>query len=272
MLKYFHRIKNEQEISMIKAIFFDVDGTLLSHDTKQVPLSTKCSLKRLQERGIKIFISTGRHPMELQHLPLHDIRFDGYITLNGQLVSDRTGKRLFHIPFPPDIAATMIRLFHERDLPLALVGEERFIINFVDDSVRKVQASISSPIPPVLPYDGFSIYQVWAYLRRGEEHRLKNRLPGGCKMTRWCDDAVDLIQENGGKVEGIKRMLEYHGIARNEIMAFGDAENDIDMLQFAEIGIAMGNASGPAKAVADFVTAHIDEDGIAEGLRHFSLL
>ena len=69
---------------MIKAIFFDVDGTLLSHTTKCIPRDAVQALRTLLDRGIRIFMATGRHSTELDQLPVRDIRFDGYITLNGQ--------------------------------------------------------------------------------------------------------------------------------------------------------------------------------------------
>ena len=65
---------------MIKAIFFDIDGTLLSHRTRTIPQSTQIALKRLRERGIYTFIATGRHISEMKDLPLDNLEFDGYIT------------------------------------------------------------------------------------------------------------------------------------------------------------------------------------------------
>ena len=73
---------------MIKAVFFDVDGTLISHKNNVVPESTRIALNLLEKRGIKRIISTGRHMIELEELPVNNIEFDAYITLNGQLCLD----------------------------------------------------------------------------------------------------------------------------------------------------------------------------------------
>lgn len=73
-------------------------------------------------------------------------------------------------------------------------------------------------------------------------------------------------------MKGILTYLEKTGIEKDEIMAFGDAENDIDMLEYAGIGIAMGNGGEDVKAAADFVTRDIDDDGIAYALQHFGLI
>ena len=70
----------------------------------------------------------------------------------------------------------------------------------------------------------------------------------------------------------IRRFMRQHGIAQSEIMAFGDGENDIQMLKFASVGIAMGNADDEVKAAADYVTDSVDENGIEKALRHFHLI
>ena len=73
-------------------------------------------------------------------------------------------------------------------------------------------------------------------------------------------------------MNGIKQYLKLAGIAPEETIAFGAADNDVDMIRFAGIGVAMGNASEEVKAVADYVTADIDDDGIEKALKHFNLI
>lgn len=76
---------------MITAVFFDIDGTLLSHNSKKISFGVQQALKELQQKGIKVFAATGRHKIELEELPLKEISFDGYITLNGQYCYDKDG-------------------------------------------------------------------------------------------------------------------------------------------------------------------------------------
>ena len=73
---------------MIKAIFFDIDGTLLSHTTGRVPESTEFAIHQLRKKGIRLFVATGRHKLEIEELPVNKLSFDGYITLNGQIRSE----------------------------------------------------------------------------------------------------------------------------------------------------------------------------------------
>ena len=87
---------------MIKAIFFDVDGTLLSHTTKRISQDTVQAVRTLQDQGIRIFMATGRHSTELDQLPVRDIRFDGYITFPLFLYdTDKCSIPCFFICSPP---------------------------------------------------------------------------------------------------------------------------------------------------------------------------
>ena len=157
-------------------------------------------------------------------------------------------------------------------MPLALVEEERIYINRVTDAVRQAQAEISTPIPEVAPYTGRPVYQATAFCSRKEDPLLRALLPTGCKLARWSEGGVDIIPEAGGKAAGMRRFLTRFGLSRLECMAFGDAENDLDMLAYAGIGVAMGNASEAVKHAADYVTASVDEKGIEQALRHFRLI
>ena len=152
-----------------------------------------------------------------------------------------------------------------------LVEKDKLYINLVNEIVINGQAEISSPIPEVMEYKGDPVYQIICYGGKELEMELIPKLPN-CKITRWCPFGIDVISKTGGKVTGIKKMLEVHGIGQEEVIAFGDGENDIEMLQFAGIGVAMGNAEPEVKAVADYVTTDIDDDGILNALKHFEIL
>ena len=82
------------------------------------------------------------------------------------------------------------------------------------------------------------------------------------KIATWWDKAIDIIPLNSGKGIGIASVLKYYGLKKDESLAFGDGNNDIEMLQAVETGVAMGNASEDLKAVADFICKDVTEDGI----------
>ena len=253
---------------MIKAVFFDIDGTLLSHASGGVPESARRALALLGERGGLRFLATGRHILEIHRL-LPDLSFDGYVTLNGQICLDSREHILFDAPFPPADARQAVSIFRRREAPAMLVQRDRMYINFVDGAVRQAQRAISSPIPPAGTYQEGAIYQLIVY-GDGAEAALR-QLPG-CKMSRWNDHAVDILPRSGGKVLGIGQFLRRLSLDWGEIMAFGDGENDVDMLRRAGVGVAMGNAEAAVKAAADYVTADVDQDGIYRALEYYGLL
>lgn len=263
---------DQTEHRLIKAAFFDVDGTLLSHSSYSVSQSTRGSLDKLRAKGIKTYLCTGRHVLELDLLPVADILFDGYITLNGHLCLDENRKLLFGLPFPEDTTRALISIFKKHQLPLVLVEENGLTLNFVNDTVVRAQKAISTPVPEIAPYDGKPIYQATTFAERSEDDRIRAIMPPNCHAARWNDRGVDLILNGGGKVAGIRFILEREGILPEETIAFGDAENDIDMLEFCGIGVAMGNAQDKVKEIADYVTSDVDDGGIEKALRLYGII
>ena len=256
---------------MIKAAFFDIDGTLFSHTIHAIPESTKRTVKLLREKGIKVFIATGRSLKETKRVPLGDMKFDGYVTLNGQICLDAEEKILFEAPIKGEDGAYLLDAFVNKKFPLAIVEKERIYINYIDDSVIRAQKSVNIPLLPIKEYQGAPIYQFIGYMNREETGKIAPKIPN-CKITRWYDEGIDIISKDGGKANGIQKVLEFYGMTKKEIIAFGDSDNDMDMLEFAGIGVAMGNAEESVKAVADYVTTDIDEDGIWNACRHLELI
>ena len=256
---------------MIKAAFFDIDGTLFSHTIHAIPESTKRTVKLLREKGIKVFIATGRSLKETKRVPLGDMKFDGYVTLNGQICLDAEEKILFEAPIKGEDGAYLLDAFVNKKFPLAIVEKERIYINYIDDSVIRAQKSVNIPLLPIKEYQGAPIYQFIGYMNWEETGKIAPKIPN-CKITRWYDEGIDIISKDGGKANGIQKVLEFYGMTKKEIIAFGDSDNDMDMLEFAGIGVAMGNAEESVKAVADYVTTDIDEDGIWNACKHFELI
>ena len=256
---------------MIKAAFFDIDGTLFSHTIHAIPESTKRTVKLLREKGIKVFIATGRSLKETKRVPLGDMKFDGYVTLNGQICLDAEENILFEVPIKGEDGAYLLDAFVNKKFPLAIVEKERIYINYIDDSVIRAQKSVNIPLLPIKEYEGAPIYQFIGYMNWEETGKIAPKIPN-CKITRWYDEGIDIISKDGGKANGIQKVLEFYGMTKEEIIAFGDSDNDMDMLEFAGIGVAMGNAEESVKAVADYITTDIDEDGIWNACKHLELI
>ncbi|MGM9538974.1 MAG: Cof-type HAD-IIB family hydrolase [Candidatus Onthomonas sp.] len=258
--------------AQVKAAFFDIDGTLLSHTLGQVTPSSRAALAELRRRGISIFAATGRHCTELAQLPLDDLDFDGYVTLNGQYCYDAQGRVLAQYPMEPEAEASLLALFQARTLPLMLVEGRRMYINYIDGQVAAVQKAISTPLPQVGQWiSGAPLFQAIAY---GPPDLLNEQLCGipRCTMTYWHSQAVDLLPAGGGKCRGIAAVLARYGLTPADAIAFGDGENDQDMLTGVGLGVAMGNAPASVRASAGYVTKSVDEDGVSYALQQFGLI
>ena len=256
---------------MIKAAFFDVDGTLYSHNIHGVPESSIRALEELRKNGIQVFLATGRHFTEIEDLKMDHIPFDGYVMLTGQLCTDGEKNIIFGNAIKPESAKFLFDAFETKELPLMMVEKDCLYVNMTNEVVEEAQAGISSPVPPIGEYTGEPIYQMVSYGGKDLEELLAEKVPE-CIVTRWSPFGVDIISKNGGKVIGIEKVLEHYGFTKEETIAFGDGENDLEMLAFAGIGVAMGNADEEVKEVADYVTTDIDDDGIWNACKHFHLI
>lgn len=255
----------------IKAVFFDVDGTLLSHKLNNVPVSTRHALRELRQRGIRTIIATGRHISELEKLPVGELQFDGYLTLNGQLLLDEHRKAYAGTTIDQGEMEILGQIFNAKRIPFCLISENNRYINYVDKTVVETQEATMGTIPEIGDYKGEKIYQIIAFVHP-EKKQLLDDLLDECSITSWNDTGIDIIPKDGGKTAGIRQYLINNNIKQKQTMAFGDGENDIEMLKYVSIGVAMGNASDEVKEAADYVTDSVDNHGIANALRHFELI
>lgn len=258
---------------MIKAIFFDIDGTLISHDQPQISNAVVTALHALKEKGIKLFIASGRHALEIAELGINDkFIFDGYLTLNGGYCYNQK-EVIYKNPINKEDIAKIVAYISKHDLACSFVESKDIYVNLVNDYVVAAQKSINTSIPPVKDIKRAlenDIYQVNPFVDENNIIKLTAELEN-CKYTQWHDGAYDLIARDGGKQEGIKAVLKYYGINLKETMAFGDGHNDVDMLKLVGIGVCMADGHPETIAASDYVTGTVENDGIVSALRHFKL-
>ncbi len=255
---------------MVKAVFFDIDGTLLSHKSHHVPLSTVRALRKLKEKGILTVICTGRHDKEVEHVDFSSIEFDYFITLNGQMIRDRDGKTVDAFPFSEKETEGIRKAFNERKAAIMAVEEDDLYLNMVSDAAVKANAAVSIPIARVGTITDKPIYQIMVYGTNEEIESVTSKIDA--KAVWWNELSVDVIPKDGGKDRGILALTGILGISNDEIITFGDGFNDIPMFKITPYSVAMGNASDEVKKEASYITTDIDDDGIANALKHFSLI
>ena len=236
--------RNRTSNMMNKALFFDIDGTLVSFQTHRIPASAVEAIARAKEAGCRIFIATGRPRVLINNLEALEQRqlIDGYVTMNGAYCF------------------------------AVVVGENDVCVCCPDDRVRlifneylKVTAPIPATPPEAILAGNKEAFQLTPFINEDEEREIAPRITQ-CEIGRWHPAFADITAKGNTKQRGIDEIIRHFGLRLEDTVAFGDGGNDIPMLRHAAIGIAMGNARDEVKAAANHVTATVDEDGIAKGI------
>ena len=264
---------------MIRAAFFDIDGTLIPMTTRKMPESTLSTLHALKEKGVRLYIASGRPPVHLTLLDkaLTSFPWDGYIMMNGQYCFDAAGNVFRKEALKQETLEVLVPWLKEyADFPCTIFELDRSYDIAFNESMHNYLSSINrlDQMPPVLdPVRALSheTYMMSPYIPAERDAEFLSHAPG-MMSARWSPHFADMIREHGGKPEGIKAALAMHGLDREEAIAFGDGGNDIAMLAYAGIGVAMGNASDEVKAHADYVTDDCENDGIYSAFKHFGLI
>ncbi len=247
----------------LKIAFFDIDGTLIDMEKKQITAKMVETLHRLQKNGVRICIATGRAPAELPEID--GVDFDAFLTYNGSYCYDREGRTIFANPISPEDVDTLLSNAAALGRPVMLATRDRLLANGRDRdlvdyaAIAKVEVQVAPDFEQVRRQE--TIFQLMLGSREAEHARLMQGVKNA-KIAGWWDRAVDVIPGNGGKGIGIEKMLEFYGYTPEQAIAFGDGNNDIEMLQAVGTGVAMANGSDRLKAVATTVCGFCAEDGI----------
>ena len=260
----------------ISALFFDIDGTLVSFKTHEVPRSTVDAIAKAKANGVGIYISTGRPLQIITNLKAIEPYINGYITTNGALcfVGNDT---VCCNPIPQKDVDLLIADADRCDYAVLVVGKSGvrlynskpvFHEVFVDDlNVTNIDTSL--PVSDILGRE--PILQLTPFFSAEHEAELMPRL-NGCVSGRWNPAFTDITSRDADKGKGLEAMAHFLGIDVSQTMAFGDGGNDVAILRRAGIGVAMGNGGAPAKAAADYVTTSVDDNGVWNALKHFGII
>lgn len=257
------------------ALFFDIDGTLVSFKTHEIPPSTIQALTQAKANGSRVYIATGRPPIIINNLGAIEHLIDGYITTNGALcyVDDEL---ICCQPIPKQDVMTCIDDAKEKGYSLIVVGlKDVAVLDPKGDVARIFRQMLAvkefdqpSPLEEVLQQD---ILQLTPFFASEYEQELLARMPH-CISARWHPEFTDITANGADKGKGIMAIAHHEGFEAKHTIAFGDGGNDASMILQAGIGIAMGNAIDALKEQADFITSSVDDDGILNALHHFNVI
>jgi len=267
----------------IELIAIDMDGTLLNPQHEVTP-AVKQALAAARAKGVQIVLATGRPYMGVErYLQELDLQQEGCycITNNGALVHNaQDGSVIAEISLTIDdyhyfekLACQLGVHFH------ALTKTDLFTANR-DVSRYTVHESFTTGIPlkfcPAEEMDlALTFPKVMMIDHPGVLDRAISQIPAEARarytIMKSSPYFLEILDRRVNKGEGVKALAEKLGIARENVMTLGDQENDIAMLEYAGIGVAMGNALDSVKAVSQFVTKTNMEDGVAFAINKFVL-
>jgi len=278
---------------MKKIVFLDVDGTLVN-DNGVIPFSAEEAVKKAREKGNEIFLCTGRSLAEIyQHIL--DIGFDGIIAAGGGYVEYKNNV-IFHETIDNNYLIEAVEFFEKNDIDFYLESNQGlYASNHMKKNLREIIDNY--PVKSQKERDemdlGFGHFFDALIENQYKTLRDVNKIVFLGSKTPFDEIknlfeskftlhymTVPIFGENGGelsikgisKSSSIKLLLEHLGANREDTLAYGDGMNDYDMLLFANIGIAMGNAKEALKKIADDITETHDDNGIYNSFKKYALI
>lgn len=269
---------------MGKILFFDVDGTLVPF-RKTIAPETAAALQEAREKGHQVVICTGRslYMMEESLLAMAD----GIVATSGSYV--RCGDHLVYQEYMP--REIFLRAAEVLDRAGAiLIGQAEGECRYRPRDACRLQAYFEAAGAPETTrsvfFGGCVISEDpadFAVIKKITYRESKWSVAELQEALRDCCDVVsssfnpdstegEITCRCINKATGMQHYIDYLGKRREDTIAFGDSYNDREMLEFAGVGVAMGNAVEPLKKIADFVTSNVEDNGIAAALRTLGLI
>jgi Cof subfamily protein (haloacid dehalogenase superfamily) len=254
-----------------KIVFFDIDGTITHHENGSISEQTKEVILQLKKQGLKIAAATGR-PLSLCR-ELEELGIDTFITANGGYVKHR--EQVIHkATLDPQVVLDVAAFSLAENHGLSFFTEE-FSTNGVrsDEILKTLKETLAfTDYPPF--YEDIHEQEVYLMCLYANEEMMAKYIHAFPALTfqRWHPYVANVLQEEVSKSLAIRKVLDFFGYEPSEMIAFGDGNNDIDMLELSGLGVAMGNATDSLKEIADFVPRKSSEEGIGYALRKYGII
>lgn len=266
-----------------KLLVLDLDGTL-TNTKKEITLRNRKALIQTQQQGTQLVLASGRPTYGIAPLAdeLQMGRFGGYILSynGGEIIDWKTRKTLYSNVLPDAVIPQLYECAKRNKLAILTYKGEYIITENPDDEYVKKEAFLNKmevqkstdfltdihlPVPKCLIVgDPNKLIAV--------ESELSIRLQGQISVYRSEPYFLELVPLGIDKAQSLAVLLEKTGMKREEMVAVGDGYNDLSMIRFAGLGVAMANAQEPVKKAADYITLSNEEDGVAAVVeKYFSM-
>lgn len=254
-----------------KLFVFDIDGTLLKSDNS-ISAGTVDSINDLRKNHY-IMLATGRSLLLTIEL-IRKLDINHYILCNGS-AAFVNNKQIYKNTLDKNRLDVLLEYFQLKEVDVAFMGLDSFFRNssYRPKDMEAAMESIGGTMPEYLPsgYLNKDIYQVIGFYEETNDSNLESEF-SDFNFVRWHDSFVDIIPKGGSKAVTMLKVAKKLNVSVDNIIAFGDGSNDVDMLKMAGMGIAMGNANEDVKLAADYVTTSNDEDGIVNAIKKLELI
>ncbi|MDD6468198.1 MAG: HAD family hydrolase [Erysipelotrichaceae bacterium] len=252
----------------IKTIFFDVDGTLVDPKTSSIAQSTIWTLQQLQKDGYRLCIASGRSYENIKDMEVAKvIVWDGYICCNGQQVVLKDGTFLQNQTCSKQIVNEVLAIANQLNHPICMITDKEWFLSVpADQNTIQAMQFLHIPLPKVEIYHNQKVYAFICFADVGYDYAPYQQIKE-IKAIPSYSSYADVVLKSASKAKAIQKYLQHFQL--EGYIAFGDSMNDYEMLQQADIAIAMGQGSEKIKQIADEITTAVDEDGILYAYEHF---
>ena len=265
-----------------KLLVLDIDGTL-TNEKKEITRHTEQTILRMQEAGVKVVLASGRpaygvvptaRELELEQYGGFILSYNG-----GRIVDCSTGRTIYEKTIPHKLMGGIYGQVHDLDAALMTYEGDRIITEKPQDAYVAKESFINKMkvkgVGNFLDYVTFPVVKCLVAADGGYLEAVEDKLKGyfGSQLSIFRSEPyfLEIMPKDIDKASSLERLRLQLGLERAEIAACGDGLNDISMIQYAGLGIAMANAQEAVKRVCDFVTKSNEEEGVAYAIDRFIL-
>lgn len=263
-----------------KVLVLDIDGTL-TNSKKEITAATKAAILGVLERGHKVILASGRptpgmrryeEELELEKNGGYLLSFNG-----GRIIECRSGEVVYQRTLPATIIPRLYSFAKKNGCGLVTYFGDGILSAFEPDQYVELESKINGmPVRVVEDFVDFVDFEVNKCLLTADvdrapelEKQLQEKYGDIVSVYRSEPFFIEVMPKNVDKATSLDRMLQSIGLTREDAICCGDGYNDISMIQYAGMGVAMGNAQPAVKEAADYITASNDEDGLVQVMDKF---
>ncbi|XP_073130200.1 endoribonuclease YBEY, chloroplastic-like [Henckelia pumila] len=269
-------------------IFCDMDGTLLNSKS-QISSANAEALKEATSRGLKVVIATGKtRPAVINILKMVNLagksgiisEFSPGVFVQGLLVYGRQGREIFRRNLDLDVCRKALLYSAEQEIPLICFSEDRCLTLFEHPLVETLHTIYHEPKAEIINsveqlLEGVEIQKLlFLDTAEGVSTTLRpfwaEATGDHASVVQAVPDMLEIVPSGTSKGRGVRMLLDHLNVTPNEVMAIGDGENDIEMLELASLGVALSNGSKKAKDAANVIGISNDEDGVADAIYRYA--